>query len=173
MEQIFYTKPFGHIISQIYTITLYASLGYIFVPEIYFAGPEKYVWGIGILVVAVFLTYFLKIFSRSGVPRVRINPEGIFVSFYIVKPDAVLRIVKVNRPGFFGPELQLWTDTIRPAASIVLKELQQPEECVEAIKNAAPNANYKESYASFNFLDWGLVIVIIVLAWLFAWKVIF
>lgn len=173
MEQTFNTKPFGHVISQIYTMTLYASLGYILVPETLFDGPDKYVWGIGILVMAVFLTYFLKLFSRSGVPRVRINPEGIFVSFYSVKPEAILRIVKVNRPGLFGPELQLWTDTVRPTASIVLKELQKPEECIEAIKNAAPNAIYKESYTSFNFLDWGLIVIIALLAWLFVWKVLY
>lgn len=171
MEQIFYTKPFGHIISQIYTMALYAAIGYIFVPDLYFIGSEKYVWAIGIPVMAVFLTYFLKIFSRSGVARVKINPEGIFAGFYRVGPVDIIRIVKVNRPGLFGPELQLWTDTIRPAASIVLRELQQPDACIDAIKNAAPNAAYKESYASFNFLDWGLIIIFAVLAWLIAWKV--
>ncbi len=170
MEKRFLTKPSGHRISQFYTIIFLSAIGFAIFPDNLLKGPTKFFWGPAVIAVAVILTYLPRIIRMSGVSRVTIDKENVTIGLIQLPLDRIIRLLKVNRTGIFGPELQVWTDAVRPMAVVALGELQDPEGMVQALKEAAPAAGYMETQSGLNFLDWGLFICLAGLIWVIIWR---
>lgn len=162
MDREFYTKPNGHRISLFYTLIIITAVGFLVVPGETF--KQQYGWTIvlAIPIVAAVVVFLTRLFSKSGIPRCRtsVDPQtgakGFHVGNVSTNMDEVNKIVKVNRPGIFGNELQIFDGKLIPSAIIVLGELRVPDLLIETLREMAPRAEYKESMAGIHFLDWGL-----------------
>lgn len=162
MNKEFYTKPNGHKISLYYTLIIIAAVGFLITPSEVFKAAFGWSIILAIPVVSVLVVFLSRLLSRNGIPRCRTSidaetgAKGFHIGNISVNLDEVNKIVKVNRPGVFGSELQLFEGKINPSAIIVLGELKTPDELIETLRNMAPRAEYKETVANIHFLDWGL-----------------
>lgn len=170
MERRFLTKPSGHRISQFYTIIFLSAIGFVIFPDNLLKGSTKIFWGLAIIAIAIILTYLPRIIRMSGISRVIIGKDNVIIGLIQLPLDRIIRLLKINRPGMFGAELQVWTDEMRPMAVVALNELQDPDGMIDALKEALPAAGYMEIQSGFNFLDWGLLICLAGLVWLVIWR---
>ncbi|HNY61763.1 MAG TPA: hypothetical protein PLX04_07445 [Caldisericia bacterium] len=167
MDKKFKTKPLGHRITQYYTILLYCAAGFAFFsPEMILKSGNKIFYTLLIIAVAIVLTYVMRVFNKEGVTRAWVDKENLNLTYNSIPLKDIIRLQKIQRPGLFGPEFQIWTDTVKPKASIVLSELVDPNGLIDTIKEAVPGAAYKEVRASYHFLDWGLLVSIALIIWL-------
>lgn len=162
VDREFYTKPNGHRISLFYTLIIITAVGFLVVPGETF--KQQYGWTIilALPIVATAIVLLTRLFSRNGIPRCRtsIDPQSGAKGFHVgnisINLDEVNKIIKVNRPGIFGSELQIYDGKILPSTIIVLGELRVPDLLIETLREMTPRAEYKETLSSIHFLDWGL-----------------
>lgn len=162
MNKEFYTKPNGHKISLYYSLIIIAAVGFLIVPSDSFKTP--YGWSIllAIPVMSVLVVFLSRLISRNGIVRCRTSldaetgTKGFHIGNISINLDEVNKIIKINRPGIFGSELQIFDGKITPSTIIVLGELRTPDDLIETLRTMAPKAEYKETISSIHFLDWGL-----------------
>lgn len=169
MDREFYTKPNGHKISLFYTLIIITAVGFLVVPSETF--KQQYGWTIllAVPIVATAIVFLTRLFTRSGIIRCRtsLDPQSGAKGFHVgnisINLDEVNKIIKVNRPGIFGSELQIYDGKILPSTIIVLGELRVPDLLIETLREMAPRAEYKETLSNVHFLDWGLAISFVAL----------
>jgi hypothetical protein len=170
VEETFWTKPNGHRISLYYTLIIMTAVGFLLIPLDLFGASLKWAVALGMPVLAVLLTLFARLFARHGIQRCRISENsetgarGFHVGNISVSMDEITKIIRISRQSLFGSELQVYTDKIIPATIIVLEELRNPGDLIEALRKDAPRAVYKESVSGMHPLDWGLWISLAALA---------
>lgn len=162
MNKEFYTKPNGHKISLYYTLIIIAAVGFLITPSEVFKATFGWSIILAIPIASALFVFLSRLLSRNGISRCRtsVDPQTGVKGFHIgnisINLDEVNKIVKVNRPGVFGSELQIFDGKINPSSIIVLGELRTPDDLVETLRSMAPRAEFKETISSIHFLDWGL-----------------
>ncbi len=167
----YYTLSSGHPINFYYSVIVYAAVFSMLLPVEFYKLNIGWVYVIGTIGLAIFVAWLSRLFFRTGIVRVYLSDTFLQVTAKVVQLEDVVRIVLVKRSSKFGRELQIFTGSdLRLFGSIALDELQKPDELIEDIKVAIPNATFTEQYAGYHMVDWGLIVSVVALAVLFFWK---
>ncbi|MEZ4812666.1 MAG: hypothetical protein R2883_04145 [Caldisericia bacterium] len=167
----YYTLSSGHPINFYYSVVVYAAIIFMFFPEQFYKLNIGWVYAIGTIGMAFFITWLSRVFFRTGIVRVYLSDTFLQITAKVVQLEDVVRIVLVKRSSKFGRELQIYTGSdLRLFGSIALDELQKPDEMIEDIKATIPQATFTEQYAGYHMVDWGLIVSVVALAVLIFWK---
>jgi len=167
------TKTNGHPISLYYTIILYVAAIFFLVPEHFYKQGIGWLFALGSVGLSVLVAWIPRLFGRMRITRVYISDTFLQITARVIQLEDITRITLVKRQSLFGDELQVFVDSdLKLIGFIALKELDDPDEMIEDLKNALPNAVYSEEYATYHLVDWGLIISVVALAVLIIWKLI-
>ncbi len=167
------TKTNGHPISLYYTIILYVAAIFFLVPEHFYKQGIGWLFALGSVGLSVLVAWVPRLFGRMRITRVYISDTFLQITARVIQLEDITRITLVKRQSLFGDELQVFVDSdLKLIGFIALKELDDPDEMIEDLKNALPNAVYSEEYATYHLVDWGLIISAVALAVLIIWKLI-
>lgn len=166
------TKSTGHPISFYYTIIVYCAIIFLFVPKALFHSKFGILYGLGSIVLAIFVAWLPRLFGTMRITRVYLSDTFVQVTANVIQIEDVTRITLVKRQSLFGNELMIFTESnIRCTAFVALKELAEPETLIKDIQEKIPDAVYFEEYAGYHFVDYGLLASIIALIVLIVWRV--